>query len=66
VVTISHLIERLSKLRAEIGDCPVTAAAMGMHAEFTVVDVVRSEAERSETAHREELPRRAVIALSLD
>jgi hypothetical protein len=66
LVNISQLIERLAELRAEMGDCPVTAAAMGMRAEFVVVDVVPGEAERSDTAHKPELPQRVVIALSLD
>ncbi len=65
-VTISQLIERLSDLREEIGDCPVCAAAIGMVAEFEVVEVMRGRPERSESAHGAERPSRAVLGLSLD
>jgi hypothetical protein len=65
-VIISELIEKLLEIRAEYGDCSVTAVAVGMTMEFHVVDVVRGRNERSDSAHGEERPPRAVLALRLD
>ena len=65
-MTISELIQKLGEMRAQIGDCPLTAVAKGMSSEFKLVDVVHGRPERGDSAHSEERPSRAVLVLSLD
>jgi hypothetical protein len=65
-VKISELIQKLSALHEQLGDCPMTAVAIGMTTEFEVVDIVHGRPERGDAAHASERPSRAVLVLSLD